>query len=141
MSRLRNSIFLALLFVVVSSPVRAADSPVRHWTVDGVDREALVYAPDSANTNPSPVIFAFHGHGGKMEGASRMFNFQTIWPEAIVVYMQGLNTAGRIVDREGKQPGWQFAPGKNDDRDLKFFDAVLASLEKDYRVDKKRIYS
>ncbi len=28
-----------------------------------------------------------------------------------------------------------------DDRDLKFFDAMLASLEQDYRVNEKRIYA
>jgi polyhydroxybutyrate depolymerase len=31
--------------------------------------------------------------------------------------------------------------GAEGDRDLKFFDAVLASLKKDYKVDAKRIYS
>ena len=33
------------------------------------------------------------------------------------------------------------APGDYDDRDLKFFDAVLARLKQDYRVDAKRIYA
>ena len=36
------------------------------------------------------------------------------WPEAIVVYMQGLNTPGVIGDREGKKSGWQKSTGDQD---------------------------
>jgi len=100
-----------------------------------------VYAPPQARTNPTPVVFAFHGHGGSMQNVARTFSYQTCWPEAIVVYLQGLNTPGRLTDPEGKRPGWQHAPGDQGDRDLKFFDAVLASLQQDYRVDAKRLYA
>jgi polyhydroxybutyrate depolymerase len=55
--------------------------------------------------------------------------------------MQGLNTPGRLTDPEGKKPGWQSGAGDQGDRDLKFFDAVLDTLEKEYRVDERRIYS
>jgi polyhydroxybutyrate depolymerase len=70
-----------------------------------------------------------------------MFRLHTLWPEAIVVYMQGLNTPCRLTDPNGEKPGWQRTVGDQDDRDLKFFDAVLASLKQDYRVDAKRIYA
>ncbi len=141
-SRCRNAGLLAALLLFVSVSLRAADAPVhRKWTVDGVEREAIVHAPASAKSNAAPVVFAFHGHGGNIDRISRTFDFQTQWPEAIVVYMQGLNTPGRLVDKEGKQPGWQFTAGSQGDRDLKFFDAVLASLRSDYKVDEKRVYS
>ena len=42
----------------------------REWTIDGATRKALVYAPASATTTPSPLIFAFHGHGGTMQRAA-----------------------------------------------------------------------
>ena len=124
-------------------PGRAADAPAqREWTVDGVVREALVYAAPRAKTEASPVVFAFHGHGGTMNNAARTFTYQILWPEAVVVYPQGLNTPGRLTDPEGKKAGWQGRVGDDQgDRDLKFFDAVLASLEHDYRVDEKRIYA
>jgi polyhydroxybutyrate depolymerase len=135
-----GSIILAVLFACCT--VRA-DEPLarRQWNVDGVTREALIYVPASAKTNPAPVVFAFHGHGGSMQNAGRMFGYHTRWPEAIVVYMQGLNTPGRLSDPEGKKPGWQKDVGDQGDRDLKFFDAVLASLQQDYKVDTKRIYA
>jgi len=63
------------------------------------------------------------------------------WPEAISIYMQGLNTPGRLTDPDGKAPGWQKFAGDQKDRDLKFFDAVLARLKHDYKVDEKRVFS
>ena len=113
----------------------------REWKIGDAAREALLYVPATAKTTPAPVVFAFHGHGGTMQRAAVMFHYHDLWPEAIVVYMQGLNTPGRLTDPEGKLPGWQHGPGAQDDRDLKFFDAVLASLKSDYKVDERRIYS
>jgi polyhydroxybutyrate depolymerase len=109
--------------------------------MDGAVREALVYVPPQARTNPAPVVLAFHGHGGSMQNAARSFSYHSLWPEALVVYMQGLNTPGRLTDPEGRKAGWQHAAGDHGDRDLKFFDAVLASLSQDYKVDAKRIYA
>jgi polyhydroxybutyrate depolymerase len=113
----------------------------RTWTVDGVAREALVSAPATAKQVPAPVVFVFHGHGGTMRNAARTFAIHWHWPEAIVVYPQGLNTPGRLTDPEGKKPGWQSTVGDQKDRDLNSFDAMLAALKADYRVDDKRIYS
>jgi polyhydroxybutyrate depolymerase len=76
-----------------------------------------------------------------MQNAVRMFGYHTLWPEALVVYLQGLNTPGRLTDPDGKKPGWQHSIGNQEDRDLKFFDAVLASLRKEFRVDDRRIYA
>ena len=134
--------FLSLLLAFVTFSTCAAEKLAqRTWTIDGVAREGLIYTPATAKSKPAPVIFAFHGHGGTMRNASRSFPMHELWPEAIVVYLQGLNTPGRLTDPEGKKPGWQSTIGELGDCDLKFFDAVLASLKKDYKVDEKRIYS
>ncbi len=135
--------FLIIAFLIsIFGEVRAADPLTRReWKVDDVVREGLVYIPASAKTNSTPVVFAFHGHGGTMKSAAQMFGYHTLWPEAIVIYLQGLNTPGRLTDPEGKKPGWQKSVGDQNDRDLKLFDMVLSSLKKDYKVDEKRIYS
>ena len=138
---MRTTTILALLYIVWSPLLHAADLTSREWKVDSVTREALVYAPATAKTEPTPVVFAFHGHGGTMKYAANKFRFHKLWPEAIAVYVQGLNTPGTIVDPQGKWPGWQKTFGDQGDRDLKFFDAVLATLKKDYKVDAKRIYA
>jgi polyhydroxybutyrate depolymerase len=113
----------------------------REWTINRTMREALLYVPAAAASEPAPVVFAFHGHGGTMQRAAIMFNYHQVWPEAIVVYMQGLNTPGRLTDPEGKRPGWQNGPGAQGDRDLQFFDEVLATLKAESKVDERRIYS
>ena len=75
-----------------------------------------------------------------MRSAAKGFPFWRLWPEAISVYAQGLNTPGRLTDPEGKKPGWQGRIGDQGDRDLKFFDALLARVKQDYRVDTSRVY-
>jgi polyhydroxybutyrate depolymerase len=139
---MRNLIGLTtLLLVAMTTSTVDAALAERTWTIEGVARNALVHVPTAAKQSATPLVFAFHGHGGNMHQASRSFSYHTIWPEAIVVYMQGLNTPGKLTDPEGKRPGWQPGRGDQDDRDLKFFDAVLSSLKSDYKVDEKRIYS
>ncbi len=131
---------LALL-AALTLPARAAEPVTMTWDIDGAQRQALVFAPASPpESGGSPLVFAFHGHGGNMRGTARRMQFQTAWPEAIVVYMQGVPTA-TTVDPEGKRPGWQRNAGELGNRDVKFFDAVLASLREKYKVDDNRIYA
>ncbi|WP_395715461.1 alpha/beta hydrolase family esterase [Prosthecobacter sp.] len=110
-------------------------------TLDGVTRTGFLYAPPSAKESPAPVVFVWHGHGGTAMAAGRSFAMHKHWPEAISVYLQGLNTPGKLTDPEGKKPGWQHGEGAEGDRDLKLFDAVLAHLKKNFKVDAKRIFS
>src|SRR5262245_54493239 len=98
----------------------------REWTIGDTAREALLHVPATANATQAPIVFVFHGHGGNMRNAARSFHIHTLWPDAIVVYPQGLNTPGRLTDPEGKLPGWQPNVGDQGDRDVKFFEAVLA---------------
>ena len=139
------AVLITLVFARPGRGAGVAELPERfqrmELKVDGVTREALVYAPAAAKEKSTPVVFVFHGHGGNMRQAARGFAMNQHWPEAISVYPQGLNTPGRLTDPEGKKPGWQHTVGAQADRDLKFFDAVLARLKADYKVDGKRIYS
>jgi polyhydroxybutyrate depolymerase len=109
--------------------------------VDGVSRSGFVYAPAKARAEPTPVVFVFHGHGGTAFNAGRSFAMHKHWPEAISVYLQGLNTPGKLTDPEGKKPGWQHGAGAEGDRDLKLFDAVMANLKEHYKVDARRVFS
>ncbi len=108
--------------------------------VGDLDREVLLHIPEEMET-PRPVVFGFHGHGGTARNAARSFQLHKHWPEAIVVYMQGIPTPGKLTDPEGKRNGWQHGAGAEDDRDLKFFDKVMADLKEKLSVDETRIYS
>lgn len=137
----RRLMTLCLLLVFLTSSATAATPVRRTWTIEGVTREALVAVPPTATTISAPVVFAFHYHGHSMQGASTLYKYHTLWPQAIVVYMQGLKTPGQFIDPKGNLSGWQRFKGDQGDRDLKFFDAVMASIRKDYKIDASRIYS
>ncbi len=117
----------------------AAQPEKMEWKVGDVTRDALVFPPSKKGDAAPPLVFAFHGHGGTSQNASKTFKFQDEWPEAVVVYMQGLPTPGK-TDPDGKKPGWQKTVGDQEDRDLKFFDAVLATMKEKYKIDEKRLY-
>lgn len=126
--------------LVAFAAAAAAQETEMTWTVDGVERVALVHAPASLSAKPLPLVFVFHGHGGTMLTAFQGLHIHTEWPEAIVVYPQGLSTVSAI-DPQGVRSGWQTHGGQNGNRDLKFFDAMLAGLRKKYSIDDQRIYS
>jgi polyhydroxybutyrate depolymerase len=129
-----------LPLLLLGAVAASASTPLTlTWTVDGLRREALVFPPaPTFAAAKAPVVFGFHGHGGSMLTATGM-GFQKLWPEAVVVYMQGVPTPSH-VDHEGKRAGWQSEPGQVGDRDLKFFDAVLATLHQRFTIDDHRIY-
>jgi poly(3-hydroxybutyrate) depolymerase len=112
----------------------------RTWSIDGTDRQALVHAPPSATAEPCPLVFVFHGHGGRMANVARSFHLHDLWPEAVVVYPQGLPTA-TSRDPEGARPGWQNRAGIEGDRDLRFVDAMIASLQRELRIDGNRVHA
>ena len=119
----------------------AGDPQRMEWTVGGVVREGFVCAPAKEGSGAPPIVFGFHGHGGSMQNAARSFKIHEIWPEAVVVYLQGLPTPGRLSDPEGKKAGWQHGAGEQEDRDLKLFDVVLASMKEKFKIDEKRVYA
>ncbi len=116
------------------------DGVTQKFTVAGVERTALVYHNASAAPKSgAPLVLVFHGHGGTSQFAARKFDIHNLWREAVVIYPQGLPSAGKY-DPEGKKPGWQKSVGAYGDRDLQFFDAMLAWAKKTYAIDAKRIY-
>ena len=117
-------------------------APLQHIEVkvDGTMREALV-AYGNNTFAKSPLVFAFHGHGGNMNYSANKFAIDKLWPEATVVYMQGVPTYSPRVDLQGKYNGWQLKVGDLDDRDIKFFDKTLQFMRSKINVDDSRIYS
>jgi predicted esterase len=118
--------------ILDSAEIEGAVSPLLHrmtWTIEGVTREALVYVPIGDSL---PILFAFHGHGGTDTGFSHKA-FEKYWPNAIIVYPQGLRTKSGS-DKYGNGTGWQHSVGEINnhtgiqDQDLKFFDAMVSTF-------------
>ena len=63
---MRHALVAVLGCLAAASVTVAADPPLveKAWKVDGLDRKALIYAPAAATTSDTPLVFAFHGHGG-----------------------------------------------------------------------------
>lgn len=109
--------------------------------VDGVDRRGIFVLPSKETTGAVPLVFGFHGHGGGARQAQRSFGIEKAWPEAAVVYLQGLPTVGLKTDPEGKKNGWNSDPSAKENRDLKFFDEAMKWAKTQVNVDEKRIYT
>lgn len=139
---MRGFRFLVLFTLAAASASTLIAQTTMTWTVDGVQRQALVFGPAPAtNAHPLPLVFAFHGHFGNMNAAAQFMHLQKFWPGAIIVYPQGLKTVSQ-VDPNGNGFGWQVRAGQQglNDRDLKFFDAMVAGLSQKFPVDNTRIY-
>lgn len=125
-------------FLALAVLTQAAGETVT-FKVGDVERTALVFKPTKTIVNP-PVLFMFHGHGGGSRQAAVQWRYHLTWPEAVVVYPQGLpGWAGR-TDPEGKKSGWQGAPGQLEDRDLKFLDSMLAWATKEWKAAPARTF-
>ena len=111
------------------------------WDVNGVERSALVQFPVLAEDERAPLVFIWHGHGGSSKRAATRFRLTERWPEAILVHPQGLKTPG-FTDPEGLRSGWtsKGVPAENN-RDLHFFDVMLADFLERGIVDPELIYS
>ncbi len=138
---MRNWLLLTLAFASAAT----AQQPRRMtWKVDGLEREALVFAPATPSASgKAPLILVFHGHGGNMRGFANQTHFQLAWPEAIVVSLQGLPIAS-AVDPAGRMPGWDSGPDaltERQNRDLDFVDSVLATMHRTFPVDDRQIYA
>jgi polyhydroxybutyrate depolymerase len=132
-------IFGCLLLGAASRHV-AAELKQLTLQVDGRERTAQAYFPEAVAPSGSPLVFVFHGHGGSAQNVVKGFAIHEHWPEAICISMQGLPTPSKL-DPEGKESGWQRVVGEVGDRDLKFFDATLAQLRMQHKIDERRIYA
>ena len=137
-----------LVGLLLASSASAQDLEAWSVEVGGVERRALVRIPEASLRGdepsapvPAPVVFAWHGHGGRAAGFARRFGLHEAWPEAIVVYPQGLPTPSKLVDPQGKRSGWQLRPGDQGDRDLALFDSLLERLRAVAAVDEERLHS
>ncbi len=110
-------------------------SGVQTLDVAGVMRTFVVRAPARHDGRvPAPVVLAFHPFGMNAQYMQGRAPISRAWPEALSVYPEGLGRAGSAA------PSWQGQPGELGDRDLAFFDAMLAWLDGHTCVDRTRVF-
>ena len=136
-------LLILTIWLAIASNVGAAVTD-REWDIDGVKRTGIVCTPDEKIPQPKagwPVVFVFHGHGGSAKQIRRQFQTDTLWPEAVVVYLQGLPTVGQITDPQGERAGWDSIDRTDKNRDLRLYDTVLKDLTDHQHIDPKRVFS
>lgn len=133
-----NRIFAsALLALLLAVPVIVlAKRHVLTADIDGVERTALMFAPDRPGPGPLPVILVFHGRGDSNDKFSAAVKLHRDWPGAVVVYPQGL-----FIDTAPPMRGWQYRVGTYEDRDLKLTDWLLAEVGRRYATAPQSTYA
>lgn len=116
----------------------AADTDRHTLTVGSLEREYLVHAPADLPDAAVPLVFVFHGGGGTAAGTPKLTGFNTVADREkfIVVYPEGIGR-GWNDGRETKVS----QAHRDEVDDLAFFDALLARLAKEHRVDAGRVFA
>jgi polyhydroxybutyrate depolymerase len=107
-------------------------------TVDvaGAQRIFVVRLPAGYDgRTAAPVVLAFHPFGMSAQYMQSRVPVSRAWREAIAVYPEGMGREGG-----NPAPAWQSRPGDLGDRDLKFFDAMLAWLAEHACIDRRRVF-
>jgi polyhydroxybutyrate depolymerase len=137
-----NRLLILAVCFACTTPLMAAVND-RQWSVDGLQRAGIICTPDPTAEPPTagwPAVFVFHGHGGSPQFIRRQFQIDTFWPDAIVVYLQGLPTVGLLNDSEGDRAGWDAVDPPDNNKDIRFYDEVLKDLIDHQHIDKKRVF-
>lgn len=118
---MRATLAIAALLLCGAERSAAASETLR-FTIDGLERRVLVYAPDEPAAEPPPIVIVYHGRGDDAAPFAAAVKLHEDWPEAVIAYPRG-------EPHEGKpMRGWQYRTGQYADRDLKLTDALLAEL-------------
>ena len=132
------------LTVMASAPAGAAQAACdgrvvasggQSIDVGGARRAFMVRsAADGDPKAAVPVVFALHPFGMNAQYMQARAPIGRAWPSAIVVYPEGMGRDGTMA------PSWQGRPGDLGDRDLAFFDAMLAWLAERACIDRARVF-
>ncbi len=134
---MKKSVFTYLFFALFTlSATAKTTEEIVEVKVDGATRRALVITHEKRGEK-SPLVFVFHGRTGTMFGAAERMAIHKYWPEATVVYPQGMWVEKGL--REGF--GWVMPTLENEGRDIAFFDHLLQRLLELYDIDRERIYA
>ena len=87
---------------------------------------------------PLPIVIAFHPGGMSAQYMQGRVPVHRVWPEAIAVFPEGFPNIGG--GRASLQPVWQRAPGDMEDRDLAYFDQMIAWLRANHCFDARKLF-
>lgn len=105
----------------------------------GMTRQGIVC---QSNAGPgSALVLVFHGHGGCSFQMALSTRIHDEWPQAMVVYADGLPGVATPHDPGGEQTGWQLYPQQQGDRDLQLVDGVIDYFSTQGHIDPARVHA
>jgi polyhydroxybutyrate depolymerase len=134
--------FFLLLSSAYLAPAHAACS-AKSLPVGALQRTGIVCVPavSAKPAPPFPMVLVFHGRAGSAKEMAARTRVHDAWPQALVVYLDGLTGNPGPHDKSGSKRGWQINPGEMGDRDVAFVDAALDALMQRHNVDAGRVYA
>jgi len=140
----KKTVLFTILIIALSTHAAMADLIEKTYLVGNTTRHVLLHE-GRPSADGRPLVLVFHGYGGTHRSAARAFQIETVWPDAMVAYIQGLvipsdRKDGRI-DPGQERPGWQRKTAQDGGRDLQMVDVLLERLTAEYQVDRRRIYA
>lgn len=148
----------------INNPVASSGKQTYRLEVDGATREFIVYRPEGlSDSEEVPVVFMFHGGGGRAEGQYRDSGwtqkadeegFMVVYPQALKyhVYAEEKVKNGQVVQNLAEYATrWNnFSLSSSIDPeypdqelydDIAFVHAMVDFLEDNYAVDSERMYA
>jgi len=136
------AIVAVALCLVTPEPARAAcdgkavPSGAQSIEAGGLRRTFVVRGPSEPDAKGmAPVVMAFHPFGMSANYMVTRAPIGRFWPSALVIYPDGMPR-----DSASPVPSWQNRSGELGDRDLAFFDAMVAWADQHACIDRARVF-
>lgn len=124
---------------VCNKPITEPGCVYEWGNVQGTTRHGMVCRP--SDSNGAPLVLVFHGHGGCAQSMAQSTEIHKQWPQAMVVYLDGLPGVATPNDPQGTQTGWQLYPDTFDNRDVQLVDAVIDYFHATAGIDTNRVHA
>lgn len=127
--------FASMLALIAGNGIAAKVNSEKKITVGNKERKYILYVPDKISENP-PLVFSLHGAAGHDTDRSPFNTTVADSKGCIVVYPQGLDQFFPVFG--GYIPGWNSTGEVNEEKE--FFKAIIDAVDKEYKIDRNRIY-
>ena len=134
---------LALLALLATAFAAGAEDIPRSLSIGGIARSYYVHLPHGVKpVKPAPLVVVFHGGGGNAANAGRMsgMSAKADREHFIVAYPNGSGRLGHTLLTWNTWVCCGYALDSRAD-DVAFVRAMVEAIERDYAVDRSRVYA
>ncbi|MBO4739298.1 MAG: T9SS type A sorting domain-containing protein [Bacteroidales bacterium] len=151
---MKRLLFVLLILVLCRTNAQTTIHTIKH---NGINREYMIFVPQTYNNTPTPLLFVLHGMNQDIRSWNSMFEFQRMSDTAnvIIVLPQGLEDSATfpLVGMYNFGPVWnagisidtsiytfpiKFTLGGNND-DVGFLLNLVDTVKKKFNIDNERV--